>query len=76
MSDSAMNSDAWAVSPGQYEADNPPRFGPAVARTSCYVTMRDGVDIAVDVGVGHGKATVWTCDLTHSYISINADYRS
>ena len=49
MSDSAMNSDAWAVSPGQYEADNPPRFGPAVARTSCYVTMRDGVDIAVDV---------------------------
>ena len=34
------------------------------------------VDIAVDVGVGRGKATVWTCDLTHSYISINADYRS
>ena len=34
------------------------------------------VDIAVDVGVGRGKATIWTCDLTHSYISINADYRS
>jgi glutamate N-acetyltransferase/amino-acid N-acetyltransferase len=34
------------------------------------------IDIAVDVGVGSGAATVWTCDLTHGYISINADYRS
>ncbi|MFP6749087.1 MAG: bifunctional glutamate N-acetyltransferase/amino-acid acetyltransferase ArgJ [Alphaproteobacteria bacterium] len=34
------------------------------------------IDIAVDVGVGRGKAVVWTCDLTHGYISINADYRS
>ena len=34
------------------------------------------IDIHVDVGVGRGKATVWTCDLTHGYISINADYRS
>ncbi len=30
----------------------------------------------VDLGIGEGRATVWTCDLTHSYISINADYRS
>jgi glutamate N-acetyltransferase/amino-acid N-acetyltransferase len=34
------------------------------------------IDIAVDVGIGHGSATVWTCDLTHGYISINADYRT
>jgi len=38
------------------------------------------IDIAVDVGArggkGRGRATVWTCDLTHGYISINADYRS
>ena len=34
------------------------------------------IDIAVDVGVGAGEATVWTCDLTHGYITINADYRS
>ena len=34
------------------------------------------IDFAVDVGVGRGKATVWTCDLTHGYIDINADYRS
>ncbi|MGX1198602.1 bifunctional glutamate N-acetyltransferase/amino-acid acetyltransferase ArgJ [Parvibaculum sp. MBR-TMA-1.3b-4.2] len=34
------------------------------------------IDIAVDVGIGKATATVWTCDLTHQYISINADYRS
>jgi glutamate N-acetyltransferase / amino-acid N-acetyltransferase len=34
------------------------------------------IDIAVDVGVGTGRATVWTCDLTHSYIDINGSYRS
>ena len=34
------------------------------------------IEITVDVGVGNGVATIWTCDLTHGYISINADYRS
>jgi glutamate N-acetyltransferase/amino-acid N-acetyltransferase len=34
------------------------------------------IDIAVDLGIGEGRATVWTCDLTHGYIAINADYRS
>lgn len=34
------------------------------------------IHVAVDVGIGKGKARVWTCDLTHGYISINADYRS
>jgi glutamate N-acetyltransferase/amino-acid N-acetyltransferase len=32
--------------------------------------------IGVDLGLGRGKARVWTCDLTHRYIDINADYRS
>ncbi|WP_417321627.1 bifunctional glutamate N-acetyltransferase/amino-acid acetyltransferase ArgJ [Erythrobacter aureus] len=38
----------------------------------------EGQDIRIDVdlGIGDGRATVWTCDLTHGYISINADYRS
>ena len=35
-----------------------------------------GIVIRIDVGVGGGAATVWTCDLTHDYVSINADYRS
>lgn len=34
------------------------------------------IDIAIDVGVGRSRAIVWTCDLTHGYVSINADYRS
>lgn len=34
------------------------------------------VTIAVDLGLGEGHATIWTCDLTHGYIDINADYRS
>ncbi|MQQ08259.1 bifunctional glutamate N-acetyltransferase/amino-acid acetyltransferase ArgJ [Epibacterium sp. SM1979] len=32
--------------------------------------------ISIDLGLGSGTSTVWTCDLTHQYISINADYRS
>jgi glutamate N-acetyltransferase / amino-acid N-acetyltransferase len=34
------------------------------------------IDIAVDLDIGKGKATVWTCDLTHGYIDINGSYRS
>ena len=34
------------------------------------------ISIGVDLGLGDGSATVWTCDLTHGYIAINADYRS
>lgn len=34
------------------------------------------IEIGVDLGLGEGRASVWTCDLTHGYISINADYRS
>jgi glutamate N-acetyltransferase / amino-acid N-acetyltransferase len=34
------------------------------------------IHIAIDAGVGNGHATVWTCDLTHGYIDINASYRS
>ena len=34
------------------------------------------IRIDVDLGLGEGRSTVWTCDLTHGYIAINADYRS
>ena len=34
------------------------------------------VEIAIDIGLGSGKATAWTCDLTHGYIEINGSYRS
>ena len=39
-------------------------------------TIAPLVCIAAVLGIGAGTATVWTCDLTHRYIEINADYRS
>jgi len=45
------------------------------APVAAHVKGRD-VAIAVDLGIGRGRARVWTCDLTHGYIDINADYRS
>lgn len=42
---------------------------------AAYMKGREIV-IRADVGVGEASATVWTCDLTHDYVSINADYRS
>ncbi|HIJ38728.1 MAG TPA: bifunctional glutamate N-acetyltransferase/amino-acid acetyltransferase ArgJ [Rhodospirillaceae bacterium] len=61
--------------------------GVAVARNGQVVAGYDetpvtahmkGTDIrfTVDVGVGRGRATVWTCDLTHDYIDINGAYRT
>jgi len=64
------------------------RFGPVeVAREGAAVAGYDEapvaahlagqeVEIGVDLSLGDGRARVWTCDLTHGYISINADYRS
>jgi glutamate N-acetyltransferase/amino-acid N-acetyltransferase len=45
------------------------------ATVARYMKGRE-IEIKVDLGLGSGQATVWTCDLTHDYISINADYRS
>jgi glutamate N-acetyltransferase / amino-acid N-acetyltransferase len=40
------------------------------------IMKRDYIPVSVDVGIGSGKATVWTCDLTKEYVAINGDYRS
>ncbi|ALA17280.1 MULTISPECIES: bifunctional glutamate N-acetyltransferase/amino-acid acetyltransferase ArgJ [unclassified Chelatococcus] len=45
------------------------------AATSAYM-QGDEIAIRVDLGLGRGKATVWTCDLTKEYVAINGDYRS
>lgn len=45
------------------------------APVSKHINGQD-IDIAVDLGIGRGHFTAWTCDLTHGYIAINADYRS
>ncbi|CAN5763030.1 bifunctional glutamate N-acetyltransferase/amino-acid acetyltransferase ArgJ [soil metagenome] len=53
-----------AVAPGYREADG-----------AAYM-QRAELAIAVGLGIGSGRATVWTCDLTSRYVAINADYRS
>jgi glutamate N-acetyltransferase/amino-acid N-acetyltransferase len=53
-----------AVVPGYDEA-------PVVAHMKGHEVL-----ISIDLGLGRGKATVWTCDLTHGYIDINGSYRS
>ncbi len=40
------------------------------------VMKHDDILIRVDLGLGEGRATVWTCDLTKEYVAINGDYRS
>ena len=45
------------------------------AETSAYM-KRDLIEITADLGIGRGRATVWTCDLTKEYVAINGDYRS
>ncbi|MEP6867531.1 MAG: bifunctional glutamate N-acetyltransferase/amino-acid acetyltransferase ArgJ [Novosphingobium sp.] len=59
----------WAARDGQPLAEY--NEGPVAA----HLKGRE-ISIEVDIGLGQGRATVWTCDLTHGYISINADYRS
>ena len=36
----------------------------------------EDIEVRVGLGLGAGTATVYTCDLTHGYITINGDYRS
>ena len=59
----------WAAKDGQPLADYDET--PVAAHLA-----GEDIRIDVDLGIGEGRATVWTCDLTHGYISINADYRS
>ncbi|MDQ1195604.1 bifunctional glutamate N-acetyltransferase/amino-acid acetyltransferase ArgJ [Agrobacterium sp. SORGH_AS 787] len=40
------------------------------------VMKQQDIPVKVDIGLGNGKATVWTCDLTKEYVEINGDYRS
>ncbi len=49
--------------------------GYAEAAGAAYMKQPE-LRIGVDLGLGNGRATVWTCDLTHRYVEINADYRS
>ncbi|MDE0516652.1 MAG: bifunctional ornithine acetyltransferase/N-acetylglutamate synthase, partial [Acidimicrobiaceae bacterium] len=52
-----------------------PRPGYSEQRATEHL-LGDSIDLRIDVGVGDGTATIWTCDLTHGYIDINAGYRT
>ena len=47
-----------------------------VARVVAKHMAGQDIVIEVDIGIGKGKAEIWTCDLTHRYIDINGSYRS
>jgi glutamate N-acetyltransferase/amino-acid N-acetyltransferase len=55
------------------DGERDPDYSEAAASA---VMKNQEIAISVDVGVGRGKATVWTCDLTKDYVAINGDYRS
>jgi len=59
----------WAARDGRIAPDY------SEAAMSAYMKNRE-LELSVDVGVGRASAVMWTCDLTHGYISINGDYRS
>ena len=56
-----------------HEGERDPDYSEAA--TSSYM-KRDRIKVRADIGIGRGKATVWTCDLTKEYVAINGDYRS
>jgi glutamate N-acetyltransferase/amino-acid N-acetyltransferase len=50
---------------------------PAYSEAAATAVMeKPEIDIRVELGLGRGKATIWTCDLTKEYVAINGDYRS
>ena len=56
-----------------HEGARDPAYDEAAASA---VMKKDEVTVKVDLGLGRGKARVWTCDLTKAYVEINGDYRS
>ncbi len=73
----AANRDRLAIWIGPEQAAAEGQQVPGYSEERATEHLRQpNVTFTVDVGVGGGTATVWTCDLTHGYIDINAGYRS
>jgi glutamate N-acetyltransferase / amino-acid N-acetyltransferase len=73
----AADRDRLSIRYGDIEVARQGERAPTYDEATVAAYMRGAeITIGVDLGLGDGKATVWTCDLTHGYISINADYRS
>ena len=73
----AADRDRLAISFGPYRVAHQGLRDPKYdeAKVSAYM-KREEIDIGVDIGLGKGRAKVWTCDLTDGYIRINGAYRS
>jgi glutamate N-acetyltransferase/amino-acid N-acetyltransferase len=45
------------------------------ADSTCALSGKD-ISIRLDLGMGNASTTVWTCDLSHDYVTINGKYRT
>ncbi len=76
-SGAAADRDLLSIRFGDIEVAKEGWRSPGYSEEAAAAHMKgQNIEIGVDLGLGGGKSTVWTCDLTHGYISINADYRS
>src|SRR5579862_474488 len=64
-----------AVGGVEIAAQGGPVPGYDEAPVAAHMSGRE-IRMTVDIGIGGGRATVWTCDLTHGYVDINGSYRS
>ena len=69
--------DRLTISFGPYRVAHAGARDPDYSEEAVSAYMKnDRIDITVDIGLGRGKDTVYTCDLTKAYVEINGDYRS
>ena len=75
--DEPMDRDVLSIRFGELWAAKDGAVSPDYSEDAMSAYMKQAeLKITVDVGIGSGVATMWTCDLTHGYIAINGDYRS
>ncbi|SFE14478.1 glutamate N-acetyltransferase [Sulfitobacter brevis] len=76
-SGAAADRDRLSIRFGDIEVAKDGWRSPSYSEEAAAAHMKgENIVIGVELGLGEGTATVWTCDLTHGYIEINADYRS
>lgn len=76
-SGAAADRDLLSIRFGDVEVAKEGWRSPSYSEDAAAAHMKgESIVIGVDLGLGKGASTVWTCDLTHRYIEINADYRS
>ena len=73
----AADRDRLAIWFGDFRVAHKGLRDPAYSEEKVSAYMKgEKIDVRVDIGLGKGAASVWTCDLTKEYVAINGDYRS